>query len=302
MFKTDINLNLYKTFYNVAKYGSISKTAQYTFTSQPAISRAIKKLESELGVQLFYRTLTGVELTDMGKELLEFVEKSYNNLILAERRMMERETLERGKLSIGMPSNIGSFFLFDKIIDFHKQYPNIEVTIITGSTSKLINLLNSHNVDFVIDTSPIDAKLDDNFIVSKLDEVEYCFAIKNNSNNNYSDINSLSLLADKPLILPIQGTANRNDLDKLLLKNNISINNVINIHTSEMIISAIKKDLGIGYIIYNLIDDDVKNGEIKVLDIKEKLPTVDINIIYDKSFLTTAPLKFIENYMDYELK
>lgn len=302
MFKTDINLNLYKTFYNVAKYGSISKTAQYTFTSQPAISRAIKKLESELGVQLFYRTLIGVELTDMGKELLEFVEKSYNNLILAERRMMERETLERGKLSIGMPSNIGSFFLFDKIIDFHKQYPNIEVTIITGSTSKLINLLNSHNVDFVIDTSPIDAKLDDNFIVSKLDEVEYCFAVKNNSNNNYSDINSLSLLADKPLILPIQGTANRNDLDKLLLKNNISINNVINIHTSEMIISAIKKDLGIGYIIYNLIDDDVKNGEIKVLDIKEKLPTVDINIIYDKSFLTTAPLKFIENYMDYELK
>lgn len=302
MFKTDINLNLYKTFYNVAKYGSISKAAQYTFTSKPAISRAIKKLESELGVQLFYRTLTGVELTDMGKELLEFVEKSYNNLILAERRMMERETLERGKLSIGMPSNIGSFFLFDKIIDFHKQYPNIEVTIITGSTSKLINLLNSHNVDFVIDTSPIDAKLDDNFIVSKLDEVEYCFAVKNNSNSNYSDINSLSLLADKPLILPIQGTANRNDLDKLLLKNNISINNVINIHTSEMIISAIKKDLGIGYIIYNLIDDDVKNGEIKVLDIKEKLPTVDINIIYDKSFLTTAPLKFIENYMDYELK
>ena len=75
LFKTDINLNLYKTFHNVTKYCSISKAAQYTFTSQPAISRAIKKLERELGVQLFYRTLTGVELTDIGKELLEFVEK-----------------------------------------------------------------------------------------------------------------------------------------------------------------------------------------------------------------------------------
>ena len=41
---------------------------------------------------------------------------------------------------------------------------------------------------------------------------------------------------------------------------------------------------------------------LKVFDIKEKLPTVDINIFYDKSFLTTAPLTFIENYMDYELK
>ncbi|MBD9098753.1 hypothetical protein EGP98_04005, partial [bacterium] len=62
------------------------------------------------------------------------------------------------------------------------------------------------------------------------------------------------------------------------------------------------ESLGIGYIIYNLIEDDVKNGKIKVLDIKEELPTVDINIVYDKSFLTTAPLKFIKNYMNYKLK
>ena len=47
--------------------------------------------------------------------------------------MLETENLERGKLSIGMPSNIGSFFLFDKIMDFHKKFPNIEITIITGS-------------------------------------------------------------------------------------------------------------------------------------------------------------------------
>ena len=154
-YKTNINLNLYKTFYDVAKYGSISKAAKYGFTSQPAISKSIKKLEDELGTQLFYRNLNGVELTDKGKELLYFVEKSYSNLIIAERTMLETENLERGKLSIGMPSNIGSFFLFDKIINFHKKYPNIEITIITGSTSNLISLLDSHKFDFVIDTSPL---------------------------------------------------------------------------------------------------------------------------------------------------
>jgi DNA-binding transcriptional LysR family regulator len=80
MYINNINLNLYKTFYEVAKYGSISETAKQTFSSQPAISKAIKKLEQELNVQLFYRTLTGVELTDKGKELLFFVEQSFNNL------------------------------------------------------------------------------------------------------------------------------------------------------------------------------------------------------------------------------
>ena len=178
MYKSNINLNLYKNFYEVAKYGSISKAAEYGYTSQPAVSKAIKKLESELGVQLFIRSLNGVELTEKGQELLYFVEKSYGNLITAERMMKETENLERGKLSIGMPSNVGSFFLFDKIIDFHKKYPNIEITIITGSTANLINLLDSHKVDFVIDTSPINVKLTKGMKVKLLKEVSYAFVIK----------------------------------------------------------------------------------------------------------------------------
>ena len=303
MYQSNINLNLYKTFYDVAKCGSISKAAQKSFTSQPAISKSIKKLEEELGVKLFYRNLNGVELTDRGKDLLYFVEKSFNNLIIAERNMLETENLERGKLSIGMPSNVGSFFLFDKIMDFHKKFPNIEITIITGSTSSLIGLLDTHKVDFVIDTSPINARLDEGIKVTKLKEVQYCFIAKKDSTLlDTNNIKSLSDLKKHPLILPIPGTANRNDLDDVLKKNNIDIQNVINIHTSEMIISAVKKDLGIGYVIRNLVENEIDNNEIEVLNIKETLPTVEINILYDTHFLTTAPRKFIEEYIDYNLE
>lgn len=302
MYKSDINLNLYKTFYDVAKSGSISKAAKNSYTSQPAISKAIKKLEDELETQLFYRTLNGVDLTDKGQELLYFVEKSYNNLLIDERNMLETENLSRGKLSIGMPSNIGSFYLFDKIMDFHKKYPKIEITIMTGSTSNLINLLDTHKVDFIIDTSPINVMLDEGMKVSKLTEVNYCFAVKKGTTMfDSTQIRSLQDLASHQLILPIPGTANRNDLDEVLKDNNVQIDNIINIHTSEMIISAIKKDLGVGYIISNLIENEVNNGELEILNIKEKLPTVEINIIYDKRFLTKAPTKFIEDYIEYKL-
>lgn len=303
MYKSNVNLNLYKTFYDVAKYGSISETAKNTFTSQPAISKSIKKLESELKTKLFYRNLNGVELTEKGKELLYFIEKAYSNLILAERTMLETENLVKGKLSIGMPSNIGSFFLFDKIIDFHEQYPKIEVTIITGSTSKLVNLLESHQVDFIIDTSPIDVKLSSELKITKLSTVNYSFIIKKDTKNiDYKKITSIKDLKKLPLILPIPKTANRNDLDALLKENNVEIENVINIHTSEMIISAVKKDLGIGYVIENLVESELKTSELEKLNIKEKLPTVDINIIFDKRSLTTAPKKFIEKYIDYNFK
>ena len=108
-------------------------------------------------------------------------------------------------------------------------------------------------------------------------------------------------LKKHPLILPIPGTANRNDLDEVLKKNNIDIQNIINIHTSEMIISAVKKDLGIGYVIQNLVENEVDNNEIEILNIKETLPTVEINMIYDNHFLTIAPKRFIEEYINYNL-
>lgn len=290
MYKSNLNLNLYKNFYDVAKYGSITKAAENSYISQSAISKSIKKLESELNVQLFYRETNGVILTDKGKELLYYVEKSYNNLLIAERNMIEEENLERGKLSIGIPSNIGAFFLFDKIIDFHKKYPNIEITIVTGGTAKLLSLLDTHQVDFIIDTSPIN--LLDGMKKKKLDEVEYTFAVKKNT--KICDVDkkyTLKDISNYPLILPIPGTDNRKRLDELFKKNNVELKNVLNIHTSEIILSFIKKDLGIGYIIKNLLDD-----ECIALNVKD-LPKSEINIVYIEDFITTVPKKFIDMYM-----
>jgi len=292
MYKNNINLNLYKDFYAVSKYGSLSKAASETYTSAPAISKSIKKLESELNRELFYRKSSGMELTKYGKELLYYVEKSFNNLSIAERNMIEEDNLERGKLSIGMPSNIGSFFLFDKIIDFHNKYNNIEITIITGSTSKLIGLLETHKVDFVIDTSPIDVELDEGYKVKELDEVNYSFIVKSDSNTN---INSIKELSNKQLILPIKDTANRNDLDQIFKEYKLDNLNVLNLHTSEMIISAVKKGLGIGYVISNLV---VNDDSIRILNMKEKLPTAKINIVYNERYLSVAPRKFINMYID----
>ena len=288
MYKSDINLNLYRIFYEVAKYENITKAAENIYLSQSAISKAIKRLESELNTKLFIRNKGGVILTDKGKELLYFVEKSHNNLVIAERTMKETENLERGKLSIGMPSNVGTFYLFDKVIDFHNKYPNIEITIVTGGTSKLLSLLDSHEIDFVVDTFPIH-DLKDGMEVKELLEVENCFVKKKNS--KFNNIKTNKNLEKYPLILPIKGTENRNNLDLYLNKNNINVNNVLNIHTSEMILSFTKKDLGIGYLIKNLVDD-----ELEILDIKG-LPKTKIGIVYDKKYLTTAPRRFIQMYI-----
>ena len=292
MYKSNINFNLYKTFYDVAKYESISAAAKNSYTSQPAISKAIKKLEEDLGVLLFLRDKNGVKLTEKGKELLNYVEKSYNNLIIAERNMLESNNLNSGKLAIGMPSNIGSFYVFDKIISFHEQYPNIEITIITGSTSNLLNRLESHEIDFIIDTPPF--KINKDIIIEHLSTVNYCFIANKKFNKN---INSIKQLENEQLILPINNTANRNDLNEVLNKYKVNINNILNIHTTEMIISAVKQNLGIGYVIEDLVKNEIKNKELIKLNINETLPSIDIDLVYNPNYLTIAPLKFINDFL-----
>ena len=296
MFKTDINLNLYKTFYELAKYKSFSETAKQTYMSQSAISKAIKKLEEELGTPLFIRKKNGVDLTEKGEELLFFVEQSFNSLVTAERRMLETNNLDRGKLSIGMPSNIGSFYLFYHIIKFHDDYPKIEVTIITGSTTKLLSLLESHEVDFIIDTPPF-KNLDKNKTTVKLDSVKYCFISKEKRN-----ITSVKDLKDEQLILPIPKTENRNKLDLVFKETETEVQNVLNIHTTEMIIAAVKRNLGIGYVIEDLVKYELENKELYKVPVKETLQKTDIDLIYDINYLTSASIKFIKEYMNINMK
>lgn len=294
MYSSNINLNLYKTFYEVAKYGSISEAAKKTYTSQPALSKSIKKLEEDLGVQLFYRNLGGIELTTKGKELLFYIEEAYNNLIIAERNLLESENLEKGKINIGVPSQIGTFFVFDSVSKFHKLYPNIEITIISSSTESLLKKLETHEIDFIIDSSPIDVS-SDQVIVKKLTKVNNCFVVSSDSNLDISWVKDIKDLENYPLILPIPGTSNRKALDALFDKEKVRLSNVMNIHTSEMIIGAVKRNLGIGYVIEDLIDDD---SNIVKVNITEKLPQIEINLVYVKKYLTTAPTKFIKMFID----
>lgn len=297
MYKSNINFNLYKTFYDVAIYGSISKTAVMNYTSQPAISRSIKQLEEELNTQLFYRNKKGIELTEKGKELFFFVEQSYNALMLAERSMLENKQLDKGKLSIGIPSHIATFYIFDAIDKFHKENPNIEISIISKTTKGLLELLRSHEIDFMIDSNPIKCH-DKDVKIKHIEDFHNTFIVSEDF--DISKIKTVKDLENYTLILPIKGTANRNNLDEYFIRNNVNVNNIINIHTTEVIVGAVKRSLGIGYVIRELVEDEIKKGIYKEIKL-DNLPSTGISLVYIPEYITTSPKEFLNKYYDIEL-
>ena len=80
-----INLDLYRVFYTVAKCGSLTKASEELYISQPAVSQAIKNLETQLGGKLFNRVSRGMELSETGgRQIYEIVERAIKLLDSAE--------------------------------------------------------------------------------------------------------------------------------------------------------------------------------------------------------------------------
>ena len=293
MYNSNLNLNLYKTFYDVAQYGSVSTASKYLNISQPAISRSIKKLEDDLNVTLFYRTLNGMVLTEKGKELLSYVEEACNSLRIGERTVMETGNLIKGKLSIGIPSDVAAFYLFDKIKKFNEEYPNIEITIYSRCSAELIKLLENHEIDMVIDTSPICGN-EKELHIEELKNIDYIFV---KPKGEEVSVTCLKDLEDHKLILPILRSIHRKKLNEIAIDNKVKFNKAISIENSETIKDAVLQGNGIGYIMEDLVKKDIELGNLEKLNIKEKLPSVTINLVYIDKYLMSAPKVFIDKYL-----
>ena len=294
----DLNLNLYKIFYEVAKNKSISAASKSMYISQPAISKAIKNLETDLGVVLFYRTLNGTVLTEKGQELFEYVEEAFNSFRAAEKKMSENKNLEKGSLSVGVPSHIASFYLMNKIVKFHEEYSKIDITVVNRPSRELLKLLENNEIDFVIDTMSFKDELD-SFNVKKLTTFSHCFVtLKESKYLEEKEEYSLSDLKNVPLILPVFHSSHRQHLNALAKEKNVELQNILSIETSELIYSMVKKGLGVGYILYDMVKDDIEKGKLKQIVVKEPLPQVSLNLIYREKNLTEAPLKFINDYLN----
>ncbi len=146
----NMNLNLYRVFYTVAKTKSFSESSRTLHISQPAISKHIQNLEYELNTLLFYRTNRGIELTPEAASLLVYVEKAYSYLMLGERELQEGKELTKGIVSIGTPAYLSIYFLNDYIKTFMKDHPNIVINIKDHDEIILLELLQQHNLDLLI--------------------------------------------------------------------------------------------------------------------------------------------------------
>lgn len=282
---TNLNLNLYRVFYVVAKTKSFSESSKVLHISQPAISKHVQNLEYELKTILFNRNNRGIELTPEAKTLLRYVEKAYNFLMLGEKQLQETKELTQGKVSIGITSSLGVYYLKDKIELFMKEHPNIIIKMASNNNKALLNLLTQHTLDLLIiagEEAPKDLKC------IKLTNDEYCFAYNPSSLN--IDVKTLEDLTNYPLLLPVKTSNARKKIEEVFYKKTINANPIMELETTEMMLSYTMDGCGIGYLPRKVA---LNQPNLKIIELGDGLPSEDINIIYDEISLTSSTKEFI---------
>ena len=285
----NVDLELYKVFYVVAKNKHMTKASEELHISQPAIWQSIKKLETQLGGTLFLRSNKGMELTNEGKMFYEYIKGALDLINNAENEFTSFKRLSTGEIKIGCSTTLTKLLLLEPINKFHLTYPNINIKIVNDLTSNLISDLKLGKLDFVIfnESNIKETNLDLKIIKSLKQGFIY------NPSFYKDDINSFEELNKYPLLLQKEESNSRKFLDYLMLKNNVKLIPKMEVVSQDLIIEFLNIGLGIGFTFVDYAKKEYKN--LQELNINKSIPNINIYLAKNKSIsLTFASKEFLK--------
>ena len=148
-----MNNNL-RIFIQVAERGSFTQVANELYISQPAISRAVKALEDELKVKLFFRDKrSGLILTDAGEKILKLARQMADTENRIYQTAFRENNFLGGKVRVASMPILTSVILSKVFYQFRKKYPYVTVELLEGSSAEIRKAVEEHQVDFGLTSS-----------------------------------------------------------------------------------------------------------------------------------------------------
>lgn len=292
----NINLELYKTFYYVAKNESISRAANELSISQPAISKSIKTLEEQINTNLFIRKRDGVELTEAGETIYKKIKDAMDLIYSAENDLEVLTNMESGIINIGASKTILHEFLMPYIKSFHDKYPKISIRIFTDKTSDLIRKSKMGLIDVIFTNLPFN--LPQEFETYKLMDLHDCL-VANESFSQYKDKKLTNKDLEKlPLLILTKGATTRIRFDDFCEEHNICINPAMEFGSNTLIKEFTEAGFGIGLLTEEHVKDELQSGKFFKLNIELPLKEKYLGMVYNidnKSLVSKNFIKYIKN-------
>ena len=291
------NFEYYKIFYYVAKYENLTKAATALKTSQPAVTRTIHKLEGELGCRLFTRSKTGMKLTPEGRTFYGYVAAGCAQFFKGENDLSNLISLENGTIYISETETALHCYLFQAMEEFNSLYPNVRFKILNNSTTESVNAVKEGKVDLAFVSANLQvAKPLRMKILRKYRDILIAGMRFEELKAGKEEL-SLKELVSYPWISLTAETITRRFLNEYFEKNGLTFAPDMELATTDMILPAVRHNLGLGFIPAEFADAELKSGQVFEIKVKEKLPERNIILIYDMEYPQSIAAKEFQKFL-----
>lgn len=256
-----------KTFIAVVECNSFTKAGQKIGFSQPTVSLHIKNLESYFQTVLIQRSLKQkrIYITDQGKILYEKSKEIVGILEETKEELLGYDNEIKGTLNIGCSFTLGEYFILPFLGEFREKYKDIEIHITIENTAHICEKVERYELDLGLVEGTVD-----NLKFHSEDFYEDNMILAASSKNDiYKQKFSPLKLENQIWISREEGSGTREYFDMFLFKNNINPNNIIVLGSNYAIKETVKNDLGITFISDLVVKEELKNKNIKSIDIDQ---------------------------------
>ena len=275
-----------KIFIMVADLGSMTAAAKALFISQPTISQAISELEEHYGIKIFDRLSKRLFITEKGTQLLSYAR--HITSLVSEMEQAMKNSDKSGTIKIGASLTIGTFLLPTLVSEFSKQFPGLNVKVITKNTQDIEKLITQNTIDFAI----VEGIIHSPDIVAETFMDDKLLLVCGKKHPLYkTERISLGELNNLAFIVREQGSGTRELFENMMAANELSWQPAWECNGSDILKSAAITGIGVAVISQRLVENELATGElseIKIdgIDLKRKF-----SVIYHKNKYLTDSMK-----------
>jgi len=269
-------------FRKVAERLSFRKAAEELYLTQPAVSQQIKALEAELGVVLFDRSGSQVQLTPAGGALLKYADESSRLLHEARHAVAAFSGTQSGVLTLGASTTVAQYVLPRLLSEFCASHPRVHPTLISGNTEQIVAAVEEEKIALGFIEGPPRSR---DLTVTPFLEDELVLLVA--AAHEWAEQSNIALedLASAPLLMRERGSGTRHIVELALERHHIrrgSLNVAMELDSTEAIKSAVEAGFGAGFVSRWAIAKDARLGPgFRIVEIK--------GIRFRRHFLVVSP-------------
>lgn len=274
---------------------NVSATAQSLYTSQPGISKQIRLLEDELGIEIFSRSgkhLT--QITPAGEQIVAAAAEILGKAEGIKRIAQEFSNQKTGSLSIATTHTQARYSLPKIISGFISHYPDVSLHMHQGTPSQIAKMAAEGAVDFAIATECLEEFTD--LLVMPCFRWNRCVIVQ--KHHPFSQLTKLTLqqLAEQPLVTYVPGITGRAKLDNAFHQQGLEPKIIFTAADADVIKTYVRLGMGVG-IIANIAFDERTDNDLVKIDVSELFEDSITKLAFRRgTFLRGFMYEFIESY------